>query len=72
MGVRDAIHNIFMLTSQGVKRFGLFDENIYYAFCEGKHPACKLWPDPESASQPVLAACCHIHILAKCQRLRQL
>lgn len=36
MGVRDAIHNTFMLTSQGVKRFGLWDENIYYAFCEGE------------------------------------
>jgi hypothetical protein len=36
MGLRDAIHNIFMLTAAGIKRYGLFDENIYPAFCEGE------------------------------------
>lgn len=38
MGLRDAIHNIFMLTGKAIKRFGLFDENIYPAFCEGEWP----------------------------------
>lgn len=35
MGEREAIHNIFLLTSKCIKRFGLFDENIYPALCEG-------------------------------------
>lgn len=36
MGVREAIHNVFMMTSSAIKRFGLWDENIYPAFCEGE------------------------------------
>jgi hypothetical protein len=36
MGEREAIHNIFVLTSKCIKRFGLFDENIYPALCEGE------------------------------------
>lgn len=36
MGEREAIHNIFLLTSKCIKRFGLFDENIYPALCEGE------------------------------------
>jgi hypothetical protein len=36
MGPREAIHNIFMMTSNAIKRFGLWDENIYPAFCEGE------------------------------------
>jgi hypothetical protein len=31
--------NIFMMTRQCIKRFGLFDENIYPAFCEGEAQA---------------------------------
>jgi len=31
----EAMHNIFMMTSKSIKRFGLFDENIYPALCEG-------------------------------------
>jgi hypothetical protein len=36
MGEREAIHNIFMMTSKAIKRFGLWDENFYPAFCEGE------------------------------------
>lgn len=36
MGEREAIHNTFMMTSKAIKRFGLWDENIYPALCEGE------------------------------------
>lgn len=36
MGEREAIHNIFVMTSKAVRRFGLWDENIYPALCEGE------------------------------------
>lgn len=42
MGLRDAIHNISMLTAAAVRRLGLFDENIYPAFCEGEPPPSSL------------------------------
>jgi GT2 family glycosyltransferase len=34
MGAREAVHNTFMMTSKAIRRFGLFDENIYPALCE--------------------------------------
>jgi hypothetical protein len=35
-GEMDALYNVFMMTSKAIKRFGLFDENIYPAYCEGE------------------------------------
>jgi GT2 family glycosyltransferase len=34
MGQEWGQHNGFMMTSKAIRRFGLFDENIYPAYCE--------------------------------------
>lgn len=64
MGEREAIHNIFVLTSKCIKRFGLFDENIYPALCEGADaPACGSteysWFSPAGLDFPSLRSISH-------------
>lgn len=60
MGEREAIHNIFMMTSKSVKRFGLWDENIFPALCEGELAAAGLLIDRQ-CQQHVPGTSVHHH-----------